>query len=633
MTPPPRWTPDFRSEAANKLAELFPEVLADGKIDLEALKTLLAEDAAEPSERFGLFWPGKARAIQAAQTPTSATLAPDRENSVDWDSTQNVFIEGDNLEVLKILQKHYYSSVDVIFIDPPYNTGNDFVYADDYKDPIGAYLTATGQVDEEGRVSTNTESSGRFHSSWLSMMQPRLKLAKNLMKPNGVIFITIDDAEVFRLQQLCNEIFGEDNFVACAPRKTGAGAAAKRSPSALRKLNDYVLIYTRSQEAEFRKKIVGEKEYPFSDEHGEFRLASFQASGSDATRAARPNMWYPIHIDEEGNFSLTPSDTAKVILPKQVDGRDGRWLWSPEKFKVDASRFLYFDGKDMHRKIYYDPNEDQSIAQVEKAWFENFRNADGTKEVDALLGRKKIFSHPKPTALIEHLIKLHPNNNALVLDFFAGSGSTAHAVFKANQDDNGKRRFIAIQLPEPTPLDSVSREEGYSDIAQISRERIRRAGKKILEEESGKLNIQEEPLDVGFRAYKLADSSFTRWNLSSDINEENLQEQLQMQADSSKDYATPESKLTELLLKLGLSLTEKIETVSISGLEVFSVAEGLVLAYTQEEVKPSLEQLRALVAAQPAKLVILEDAFQGDDELKTNLTQECRAHGVDLYTA
>lgn len=623
MTPPPRWTPDFRSEAANKLAELFPEVLADGKIDLEALKTLLAEDAAEPSERFGLFWPGKARAIQAAQTPTSATLAPDRENSVDWDSTQNVFIEGDNLEVLKILQKHYYGQIKMIYIDPPYNTGKDFVYKDDYSDPLGSYLKMTGQADGEGRLSTNTESDGRFHSNWLNMMYPRLKLAKNLLREDGAIAISINDAEVSNLYSVAKEIFGEQNIISLLPRK---GSGGRQDSTHFAKIHEYVLIIAKSINSVNTGGLNTEgSQGRFVDETGRrYSRQLLRKWGDNARKVDRPNLFYPITAPDG-------SDLFPMLTPSE----EGCWRWSKTRMEeaIQQNR-VEFEQHEGYWVAYERMFDDERKSTMKySTWIDNAASS-GSKEVKELFDGIKIFNYPKPIKLISLLVKmLSVRENDLVLDFFAGSGTTAHAVMALNAEDGENRRCISVQLPEPPEEKSAALKAGYRTISEVTRERIRRAGQKIKNEEANKLENREEPLDTGFRAYKLTDSSFTRWNLSSDISEESLQEQLQLQAGSSEDHATPESKLTELLLRLGLSLTEKIETVSISDLEVFSVADGLLLAYTQEEVKPSLEQLRALVAAQPAKLVVLEDSFKGDDELKTNLTQECRAHGVDLYTA
>lgn len=627
-------TPDFQTELARKIQELAPEVITDGKVDTQKLKELLDSDSTDDSERFGLFWPGKKRAMRAAQEPTTATLKPAKDESKNWDTTENLFIEGDNLEVLKVLQKQYHNRVSVIYVDPPYNTGKDFVYPDNYKEGLASYLEFTKQVDSEGRkVSTNSDTDGRYHSNWLNMMYPRLKLARNLLSDDGIIFISIDDNELDNLTKICNEIFGEDNFVAVAPRKTGAGSAATRSESALRKLNDYVLIYTRSNKATLKRKLVGQKEYPHKDENGDFMLGQFQASGSDATRSARPKMWYPIYVTQNNELTTRkPNEFEREILPNQVNGEDGRWLWSPEKFEADKAKLIHFDGKIISRKIYFDETQDQNVYQVEKAWFDEYRNASGTKDVEELFGIKKIFDHPKPTGLIKHLVDLHPNKNGLVLDFFSGSGTTAHAVMLLNATDGGNRKNIQVQLPEPTDNKSPAFKNGYRVISDISKERIRRAGDKIVEEHLGAISKREKPLDTGFRVYKLADTNFTKWSTSSDTNKDAVQQQLLEIRESSNDAANEDDLLTEVLLKQGISLTAKASHDNIDGLSVWNIGDTTVLAYLDESVKPSLDQLRAVANKEPAKFIILEDAFKGDDELKTNLTQICRTNKIELWT-
>ncbi|MCC3291777.1 site-specific DNA-methyltransferase [Arthrobacter sp. zg-Y1110] len=633
----PSTTPNFQTELAEQLADLIPEAIADGKVDVEKLKELLDGDAADSNERFGLFWPGKKSALRAAQDPTTATLRPDFENSKDWDTTKNVFIEGDNLEVLKILQKHYHAKINMIYIDPPYNTGKDFVYPDNFKEGLDTYLEWTRQVNDEGKkLSTNAETEGRYHSNWLNMMYPRLKLARNLLADDGLIFISIDDMEVDNLKKLCNEVFGESNYVALAPRKTGAGAAATRSEAAMRKLNDYVLIYSRSSQTVLQRKLVGEKEYPLHDKWGKYRLGQFQASGSDATRKARPNMWFPIYVATDGSLSTTePRSTAKILLPKEVNGEEGRWLWTREKFEADQERFIHYDGNILARKIYFDAADDQSIYQVEKAWFEGFTNASGSKEVADLFGQKKIFDHPKPVGLIRHLLSLHPSKDLVILDFFAGSGTTAQAVIEQNLADGGSRKWISVQLPEPVPEGSVADNAGYATISEVSRRRIALVRERAVHDANSRLNNADEPtLDLGFRSYRLDDTCFSKWRLSSDVEPDAFEQRLLEWRDSnSSDGASADDLLTELLLKQGYSLTEEIGLVEIAGLELRSVAGGLVLAYLDEQVKPSLEQLRAVVEADPQRLIVLEDVFQGDDELKTNLAQLCKGRGVDLWTA
>jgi len=630
----PSTTPNFKTAIAAQLSTLLPETITDGKVDLEKLKELLGDDAGDDRERFGLFWPGKRRALRAAQEPTTATLRPDSENSKNWDTTKNIFIEGDNLEVLKIMQKHYHGKVDVIYIDPPYNTGGDFIYPDNFREGLTTYLEFTKQVDEGGKaLTTNSETEGRFHSNWLNMMYPRLKLARNLMASGGIVLISIGDHEQANLKLLCDQVFGEDNFIAIAPRKTGAGSAATRSEAALRKMNDFVYIYTRSKNAVLKRKEVGQKQYPFRDEGGEYFLGQFQASGSDATRTARPNMWFPIYVKMDGSItSEEPAQFERVILPKEVNGDEGRWLWSKEKFEKDKDSLLHFDGTTVSRKIYFDAEQDQNVYQVEKAWFEDFRNAEGTKEVDELFKRKKVFDHPKPTSLLKHLINLHPDPNAVVLDFFAGSASTADAVMQLNAEDGGSRSFIMVQLPEPTLPDTVAHKAGFKTIAQVGRMRIELAGERIASKFAGGL-FSETEVDTGFRNFLLVDTNFTKWRVTSEESATAVEQQLLDLRDSSDDGATSDSLLTEVLLKQGYSLTEKTSDVRIENLPLKSVGDGLVLAYLDERNKPTLEQLRKVIEQRPARFIILEDAFQGDDELKTNLVQECKSRDVELWTA
>ncbi|MDK8601691.1 DNA methyltransferase [Trueperella sp. HMSC08B05] len=617
----PGITPDFATEAAERLAELFPEVIADGKADVEKLKVLLGDDVEDARERFGLFWPGKTRAIRAAQTPTTSTLMPDKENSVDWDTTQNVFIEGDNLEVLKILQKHYYGQIKMIYIDPPYNTGNDFVYADDYADSIGNYLELTGQTDEGGKLSTNSESSGRFHSNWLNMMYPRLKLARNLLTQDGLIFISIDESEVDRLTLITNEIFGEHNVLGkfvWRRRQT----PDSRNSSRFSLDHDYVLVIGRTVHASLTGQDIDQGKYSNPDNDPRGPWMSVDLSGL-ASASQRPNLHYDL-VDPETGFHYPPNPNRG-------------WSKSRETMQtlLDEGRILFPkspDGRPREKKFLRDlRNSKTGFSSLLEKKLSN-TNTEGAREVRDLLGGK-IFDFPKPLQLLKTLIAQGAHSDSLVLDFFAGSGTTAHAVLTLNAEDGGNRRCISVQLPEPTDEKSEAYKAGYETISEITRERIRRASKKILEEEASKLDGQADSLDIGFRAYKLVDTNFTKWKADSGLSEGDLIGLFSDLADSADDHARPEALLTEVLLKLGFSLTEKIEIIKVAGLSVFSVADGLVMAYLDEHTQPTLDQLRALVAKEPERLVVLEDAFQGNDELKTNLVQECRTRNVDLWTA
>ena len=620
----PGATPNFATEAASQLAELFPEIVADGKINLDTLKTILDIDVEEGHERFGLTWPGKREAIRAAQTPTTATLMPDKENSVDWDTTQNVFIEGDNLEVLKILQKHYYGKIKMIYIDPPYNTGKDFVYSDDYADSIGSYLELTGQTDKGGKLSTNSKSTGRFHSNWLNMMYPRLKLARNLLTANGSIAISIGDAEIQNLIQIADEIFGEKNRVAVLGwKKRGTGGQVARN--AIVKQVEYVLLFAKNGG-------LVELSGPPNEDSGKENWRDFRKSGGQWQREFRPNQHFAFWLGEDGDLSLEETPGSTPIYPKDANGVDGFWENGIETTRERLSRGD-FRVRESKQGLKIDQREfakDTSNAGS----FLDIPSTRGTDEIKAIFGDNVIFENPKPVDLITQLLQLSAvSGSDYVLDFFAGSGTTAHAVMQLNAEDGGNRRCISVQLPESTDEKSEAYKAGYETISEITRERIRRAGKKILEDEASKLDGRADSLDVGFRAYKLVDTNFTKWKANSGLSEDKLIGLFSDLADSADDHARPETLLTEVLLKLGFSLTEKIEPINVDGLGVFSIADGLVLAYLDEHKVPTLDQLRALVAKEPERLVILEDAFQGNDELKTNLVQECRTHNVDLWTA
>lgn len=631
----PATTPNFTTEAASKLAELFPEVVADGKINLDTLKALLDADVEDARERFGLTWPGKRDATRAAQTPTTATLMPDKENSVDWETTQNVFIEGDNLEVLKVLQKHYYGQIKTIYIDPPYNTGKDFVYKDNYADSIGSYLELTEQALHGGKTTSNPESAGRFHSNWLNMMYPRLKLARNLLTPDGAIFISSDDNEQANLKLVCDEIFGSDNFVATIVINRASEVATGNT---IQK-HEYITCYSRDSRA-FRVNQVSK-----------YSISRGTVGNEGQTQ---PEIEFPAGLPVYNIADGIYTETRKIADSKEnIENKSPIVVENGKLAKPAILKARWRSSQDMRNFFANDclPTQAKISGTIEEIYFENDKfnpqirkrtfvkipdlYLDNTRGSSALsnLGLHGVFDNPKSPQLLSFFFKLFCEKDALILDFFAGSGSAAHAVMNLNAEDDGSRRCISVQLPEPTNEKSVARKSGFETISEIARERIRRAGSKILEEQNNKLAMREEPLDVGFRAYRLVDTNFTKWKADSGLTEEALSDLFTELADSVDDHARPEALLTEVLLKLGLSLTEKIETIEVAGLNVFSVADGLVMAYMDEHTQPTLDQLRALVAQEPERLVVLEDSFQGNDELKTNLVQECRARNVDLWTA
>lgn len=623
----PSTTPNFQTELAEQLADLIPEAIADGKVDIEKLKELLDGDAADSNERFGLFWPGKKRALRAAQDPTTATLRPDFANSKDWDTTKNVFIEGDNLEVLKILQKHYHAKIKLIYIDPPYNTGKDFVYPDNFKEGLDTYLEWTRQVNEEGKkLSSNAETEGRYHSNWLNMMYPRLKLARNLLTDDGTIFVSISDHEVDNLRKLLNEVFGESNYIGqiAVSKGTTTGQDAKDIGSSI----DFLLVYARNK-SEYVPNGLPLTEgdmarFSQEDHRGRYSTLQFRKTGSNDRRSDRPKLYYP----------LTAPDGSEVF-PVGPGGYESRWRAGRDLYDtwVNDGMVEWKKGSDGDFKPYIKYYLDGRTKQVSNYWDDIEGNKKASLTVKQLIG-SNIFDNPKPVGLIKKILHIAADKESIILDFFSGSATTAHAVMELNFEDGGARSHIQVQLPEPTPEGSGAREAGYESIADIARSRMRSSGDRIASQVQGQLRPGSVPLDLGFRAFKLADTCFSKWRISSDVEPGAFEQRLlDLRESSSADGASADDLLTELLLKQGYSLTEEISPLEIAGLELRSVAGGLVLAYLDERVKPSLEQLRVVVEADPQRLIVLEDAFQGDDELKTNLAQLCKGRGVELWTA
>lgn len=615
----PSTTPNFQTELAAQLAELMPELIADGKVEVEKLRELLDDDAADSSERFGLFWPGKKRALRAAQEPTTATLRPEIDNSKDWDTTKNVFIEGDNLEVLKILQKHYHAKIKMIYIDPPYNTGKDFVYPDNFKEGLDTYLEWTRQVNEEGKkLSTNADTEGRYHSNWLNMMYPRLKLARNLLTDDGVIFVSIDDHEQAQLRRLLDEVFGESNFVAQIVWEkvhTRKNSARQFSVS-----HDYVVCYARKKMRE-----PGD---------GGFQRALLPRDNTDAYKNPDNDprgLWKadPIYANNpyDADYIITKPNGTKITRPS---GQYWRYSKATIDEAIQSGALIWGAGTSMPMLKRYLTDVQDGLVPV--TLFErDFAgdNSNAKSEVKDLFDGKLLFNYPKPTLLVQRLIQIAGvSSDEYVLDFFAGSGTTAHAVMALNDSDGIARRSISIQLPEPTPEDSEANSEGYKTIASLSRDRIVRAANRIND------GAREAGTDLGFRSYRLADTSFSKWRVSSDIDRNQLEQHLfNLRASSSADNASQEDLLAEILLKQGYSLTEQIAPVDVAGLNLRSVGDGVVLTYLNEHGKPTLEQLNAVVDEAPARLIVLEDAFQGDDQLKTNLVQLCKSNGIELWTA
>lgn len=655
-------TPEFRTQLAKQLEDLVPEAIADGKVDVAKLKELLDEDAGDTNERFGLFWPGKKRAMRAAQDSTTATLKPAKELSKDWDTTQNIFIEGDNLEVLKVLQKQYHNAIKMIYIDPPYNTGKDFVYPDNFKEGLQNYLEFSKQVDAGGKkISTNAETTGRYHSNWLNMMYPRLKLARNLLTDDGVIFISIDDAEQSNLKKVCDEIFGEQNFVGSIIWRGGRRNAAKYISTS----HEYMLMYTRSLNSVDTSELNGwrERKQGLEKIYKTVKDLSKKMPGDYFNVSNNLKKWYGSlpdtdpakdhkhysYVDEKGiyfgadisrgggggpRWELRSRLTGNIV---QTPARG--WAYATEEqLNADAdSGSIHFYENDgvPTRKTYLHEHETQLMETV----FYKDRRGSSKRLRDLLDGN--IFDFPKDELVIKDKIAAVSEKNDIILDFFSGSGTTAHAVMQLNAEDGGNRKHIQVQLPEPTDEKSEAYKAGYRKISDIARERINRAGEKIKTDYADKLAERDTPLDVGYRTYKLSDTNFKKWKSEATNDLGELQMRLDAMRSSSNDNASEEDLLVEVMLKLGLPLTSRTTEREVSGLTVHQVVASADLDdsdiqpvfYLNEHIKPTLEQLRAIVTElTPSRFIILDDAFQGDSQLKTNLAQTCKSYDVELWT-
>jgi len=629
---------DIIGNNIEQLKQLFPEAFAEGKIDFEVLKQLLGEYIDINDEKYGLNWFGKKKARQYALTPSLGTLRPCPEDSVDWDSTKNVMIEGDNLEVLKLLQKNYNGAVEVIYIDPPYNTGKDFVYPDDYKNSIKNYLEITGQIDGGTKVSTNTESSGRFHTDWLNMMYPRLRLSYNLLHKKGVVFISINDTELHNLLLVCDSVFGEDNFVEVfTVRSNPRGNQAKKYVASE---HDYIVCYAKNIDSicpmGFQTDVA---DYNKIDEHGRYREIGLRKRGAGARRIDAPNQYYPIYYHEASKkISVQEIPGSISILPFLSDGTEGRWRWADRTVEENVQKLLVRQVKrgdhyeyDVFEKDYY---SEEKITKIKSIFYEkevNYENA--TEELNILLA-PKVFSYPKPVYTIRKLIESVNTRDAIVLDFFAGSGTSGHATILQNALDGGKRKYILVQLPEH--LDSSNIEQmpavEFCDainkpryLTEITKERLRRAGRKILTE------FPDFSGDSGFRVFKLDTSNIMAWDPSISDLEGTIDEF----TDHVKPDRSEQDILFELVLKLGLGLSVEIESRDIATKQVYNIGYGVLLAclatnITNKEIEPLTYGMIEWIEEQNPEaetMIVFRDSAFADDVAKTNITAIFNQHG------
>ncbi len=633
---------DLRSHsiATDKLQELlrlFPEIRTeDGKIDFERLKLTLGEAVDVGKERYGMSWPGKVDCFKAIQTPSFGTLRPCLEESLNFDTTENLIIEGDNLEVLKLLQKSYLGKVKMIYIDPPYNTGNDFIYPDNYTESLQTYLQYTGQVDAEGRkFGTNTDADGRFHTKWLSMMYPRLYMARNLLRDDGAIFISMDDHEIENLKRLCVEVLGEENFIAQV--SILSNPRGRQSDTFLATVHEYVLIWARNaEECVLAGMALSEQqkaEFSLADEKGrKHRLLGLRQRGAASRREDRPDMYFPIYVNPKIlRVSLDKSAEFSVeVLPKKSTGEDGRWGWGRDRVRRDAdqleARLIEHRGEyDIFVRDYLEKNGQERERKLKTIWDDKSLNTqNGTQEVKSIL-ESDVMSYPKPLGLLKTIVNAgitEPGD--IALDFFAGSGTIAHAVLDMNKQDAGNRKFILIQLPESTGR------EDYKTIADICKERVRRVIKKMNDEDAGKLDLDgDKKQDRGFRVFKLAESNFKAWD--ADLLKETpaLERQLELHVDHIRKGRTADDILFEILLKSGFPIATPVEKLALASKVVHSVASGALFICLEREL--TLELIRAMAERKPERVVCLDEGFSGNDQLKANAVQIFKTKGVTSF--
>ena len=630
---------DLVAQNLEQLKQIFPEVIKEGRVDFEVLNDLLGNYGDTAEERFCLNWAGKANARREAQKRSTGTLRPCPEESVDWDTTENLYIEGDNLEVLKLLQKSYHSRVKMIYIDPPYNTGKDFVYKDNYADNMKNYLELTGQ---DKKLSTNTESDGRYHSNWLNMMYPRLKLARNLLTDDGVIFISIDDNEVANLRKICDEIFGEENgllqMIWELPRGINAGFISKS--------HEYILGYSKN--IRFLDQFLKAKT----------EVSIERCNKKIDSRHPESPIFFPSGIDYEGEDKIIRGlidGSERMRIDGELIFKDRKLQkpvtiyagWTMKNMIVDwlnGNEVVDLKGQKIKRFFFRENGRLYSEKTIEfespKSILKGLGDSQlARKELFSLFKTEDIFDYPKPIGLVKKIISYILTTNDLILDFFSGSGVTAHAVMQLNAEDGGNRKYICVQIPEPTPEGSEARKAGYTTIPEIAKERIRRAGKKILEEqkakaekEGGLFAEEEKKLDTGFKVFKLDSSNINAW----DSNPDNLETALNNSLFNIKTDRSEDDLLYEILIKYGIELTEKINSHIIDEKTVYEMGAGSLIVCLADSLSTAVAEgigkLYKEVSPEGVdancRVVFKEAGFNGSDEVKTNTLLILKQHGI-----
>ncbi|HFM1931624.1 TPA: site-specific DNA-methyltransferase [Escherichia coli] len=608
---------NITADNITKLKSLFPEAFNENGIDFDVLKQLLGENVDEKEERYGLNWHGKRQARQLALTPSRSTLRPCKDESVDWDNTKNLMIEGDNLEVLKLLQKSYAGKVKLIYIDPPYNTGKDFVYPDNFQDNMKNYLEITGQTEDGARLSTNTETSGRYHTDWLNMIYPRLKLARNLLKEDGVIFISIDDTEVDNLKKVCSEIFGEENFVANIVWQKKY--SPQNDATYFSDMHDHILVYAKQRKSSKNDSNGWNIDFlPRSDEQN----AAYKNPDNDPR-----GVWKSVDLSvktysKTNDYSIT-TPSGRIVTPPA----SRCWQVSEKRFVELCKENKIWFGENGNNvpsiKKFLTEVQDGVVPTTWWSYKECGHNQEAKQELKKLMeGESVFFDTPKPLRLLDRILHLATTNDkdCIILDFFAGSGTTAHATLNKNIADSGSRRYIAVQLPEKID------DEKYYTISELTKERLRRAGKKVREDNP------EWKGDVGFRVFKLDTSNIRPWEATA----ETLSEQLDAYVSPILEGRSEEDLLTELMLKRGIDLSVNVEVRQFDGLTVSCVDGGkLFTCFTSQIPASSVEELtkgildwhKSLKAGKDTVCYFLDDAFE-NNVAKTNLCAILEQHGL-----
>ncbi|MDY4785096.1 site-specific DNA-methyltransferase [Pygmaiobacter massiliensis] len=654
---------DILQDNIAAVRELFPEVCCEGKIDFDKLRQVLGEYVDDDKERYNFTWNGKGKALRLSQTPSMGTLRPCKEESKNWDTTQNLYIEGDNLEVLKLLQKSYHGRIKMIYIDPPYNTGNDFVYPDDFSDSLENYKKLTGQVDDEGnKVSTNSEANGRYHTDWLNMMYPRLRLARNLLTDDGVIFISIDDNEIDNLHKICSEIFGEFNFIGLLSVENNP--KGRKNSAFISVSSEYCLVYAKNKvNSHFIENIPKKASDMSLDENGKY----VHASGKRVLVGENSFNNVVIKPDSEKNYSVYYRENDQsLILKKEEYGIDEHQLildgyvkyyshnkgqlventYSEIKFRelFQNGALDFSDGK-IYEKNFSDTiriksqlvnREYEAIVHGKKQSYsmELTTTGAGTYIKNLFNVSESPFSAPKNAGFLKVLISLFEKGPFTVLDFFSGSATTADSVMQLNAEDGGNRKFICVQLPEPCDEKSEAFKSGYKNICEIGKERIRRAGEKIkaeVEEQNAQMKLGEEPKevpDIGFKDFKLDTSNLRKWQPDYDDLETSL-------FDSISNYVDGRTELDvvyEIMLKMGLDLTWPVETHSIGGKNVYAIGMGALMICLDDDITTAVADgmvaLYKELAPETWKVVFKDNGFK-DDSAKTNIHEILKCAGLD----